>query len=394
MKFKEIISFFLMFSIVFAPMFFINETHSILTNNGKQNYPVLNPGVNVGNLQDSSYTYTGADIVVYELGIHPDKYVTVVVIDDGLFSRDWIELEQNPEANVDVIGFLTKTETGVIEFIDDPNNPYLEGQVWHSHGFATTSVVGTIARGVKVIFVDMQMGGFLGSDPYGFYEGDIELWQWLDDNQATYDIDIITWSQTSVTDIVYYTPQIANKWNSLINKEVIMINSAGNGHNDVGTYRNFDGSDYSMYPSYYTQWYSIGSIDHDTIYGQSVKHQRSEFSSWYESSETGNHILNWLEPGNGIPALFWGFDGFGQRIGVWKYHCGTSYSTPYLAGVIALIITGYHNGIGSFIDPTVQKIVDILQYASSRSTFDQKMGYGYIDVYMAYGRAFTEGRLA
>ena len=76
------------------------------------------------------------------------------------------------------------------------------------------------------------------------------------------------------------------------------------------------------------------------------------------------------------------------------YLRGTSGSTPYLAGIIALIITGYHNGIGSSTDPTVQKVVDILQYASSRSSFDQQMGYGYVDVYIAYGKAYMEGRLA
>ncbi len=51
-------------------------------------------------------------------------------------------------------------------------------------------------------------------------------------------------------------------------------------------------------------------------------------------------------------------------------------------------------GIGSSTDPSLQKVIDILQYASSRSSFDQKMGYGYVDAYMAYGRAYTEGRLA
>ncbi|MCG3254812.1 MAG: hypothetical protein H7646_01955 [Candidatus Heimdallarchaeota archaeon] len=50
--------------------------------------------------------------------------------------------------------------------------------------------------------------------------------------------------------------------------------------------------------------------------------------------------------------------------------------------------------IGSSTDPSVQKVIDILQHASSRSTFDQKMGYGYVDAYLAYGKAYTEGRLA
>ena len=69
-------------------------------------------------------------------------------------------------------------------------------------------------------------------------------------------------------------------------------------------------------------------------------------------------------------------------------------STPYLVAIIALIITGYHNGIGSSADPSVQKVIDILQQSSSRSTFNQKMGYGYVDAYLAYGRAYTAGGLA
>ncbi|TFG08487.1 hypothetical protein EU534_02780, partial [Candidatus Heimdallarchaeota archaeon] len=199
------------------------------------------------------------------------------------------------------------------------------------------------------------------------------------------------------TDIVDDVPQIADKWDSLISKGVIMINSAGNGYNIIGRYLNFDGTYYKKYPSYYSQWYSIGSIDHETrSYGSpaSTKNSRSVFSSWYENYETGNHIVNWLDPGNGIPALKWGIDIWLNPIAIWKYHCGTSYSTPYLAGIIALVITRYHAGIGSPTDPSVQKVIEILQYASSRSTFDQKMGYGYVDAYLACGKAYTEGRLA
>ncbi|NPD88906.1 MAG: hypothetical protein HGN29_09275 [Asgard group archaeon] len=84
----------------------------------------------------------------------------------------------------------------------------------------------------------------------------------------------------------------------------------------------------------------------------------------------------------------------GRWGGTWKYDCGTSYSTPYLAAIIALIITGYHNGIGSSTDPSVQKVIEILLYASSRSTFFQLTGYGYVDAYIAYGKAYTEGVLA
>jgi len=128
----------------------------------------------------------------------------------------------------------------------------------------------------------------------------------------------------------------------------------------------------------------------------SVKGQKSYTSSWYEASTEGNHIVNWLEPGNGVPVLEDAYLDRKLRIarGTWRYAEGTSFSVPYLAAIVALIITGYHNGIGSSTDPSLQKVIDILQYASSRSTFDQQMGYGYVDTYLAYGKAYTEGCLA
>ncbi len=170
-----------------------------------------------------------------------------------------------------------------------------------------------------------------------------------------------------------------------------MITPSGNFY----SYWNRRGSYYYRYQSYYTEWYSIGSIDHEDRDG-SWKGYKSWFSSWYEPYTSGNHIVNWLEPGNGIPVLTNAYYDSSLHCyrGTWKYGAGTSFSTPYLAAIIALIITGYHNGIGSSTDPSVQKVIDILQYASSRSTFDQKMGYGYVDAYIAYGKAFMEGRLA
>ncbi|MHA1346298.1 MAG: S8 family serine peptidase [Candidatus Heimdallarchaeaceae archaeon] len=203
----------------------------------------------------------------------------------------------------------------------------------------------------------------------------------MDDNQASKDIDIISWSWSRDIDFNSSTTQAY--FDSLVNKGVIMISSAGN----RGNYNNFNQGTgtFEKCPQYYTDWYTIGSIDHETRSdgSGSTKGQKSYFSSWFESTTTGNNIVNWLSPGHGIPALTDTPYGF-----LWIYFRGTSESTPYLTGIIALIITGYHNGIGSSSDPSVQKVVDILQYASSRSSFNQQMGYGYIDVYLAYGKAY------
>ena len=169
-----------------------------------------------------------------------------------------------------------------------------------------------------------------------------------------------------------------------------MLASAGS----QGNYKNLYLYYYSMYPQYYSEWYSVGSIDHETRTTgspSSSKDDLSDFSSWYENTETGNHIVNWLDPGNGIPIIKINPSTYHFE---WYYAFGTSLSTPYLAAIIALIITRYHDGIESSTDPSVQKVIDILLYASSRSTFHQKWGYGYVDAYIACGKAYMEGRLA
>ncbi|MCE7743359.1 MAG: S8/S53 family peptidase [Candidatus Heimdallarchaeota archaeon] len=370
-----------------APVLSLNIIHEEILINGVPGYTVPNPSVKVGELQDTSYTYTGADCVVYDYGVEIDDYVTIVVIDTGLVEEDWKELEQNSITNVDIVGFLTEDDESNIKWITDPEDSYLDDQVFFIHGLTVISAIAAIARDVKVIFVDIQMSNLFKTDPYGFEFDDYKLWEWLDDNQASKDIDIITCSLSKSQD--FATSQILQKWDDLLSKDVIMVASAGN----KGNYMNQANSIEYKYPQYYSHWYCIGSIDHETrTTGTplSTKNGRSSFSSWFTTNVSGNHIVNWLAPGNGIPKLNRPI----QLDYYWRYAYGTSLSTPYLTAIIALIITGYHNGIGDSTDPSLQKVVDILLYASSRSTFDQKMGYGYVDAYLAYGKAYTEGTLA
>jgi hypothetical protein len=348
---------------------------------------VPNPSVNVGQLQDKAYTYTGADCVVYDYGIEIDDYVTIVIIDDGLTELEWKALEQNPEANVDIVGFLTKDSDEDIQYITSPTDQLLDDQEEHEHGFAVVSMIAAVAREVKVIFVDL----LCDDDPIGFMFDDTDIWTWIDNNQASKDIDIVSCSYFVRDDYTEGTT-LHQTWNSLINKGVILLSGAGN----YFSYNNTRGIIANPFHSYYTEWYSVGSIDHETRWGGSVKGQKSYLSSWYEAYTEGNHIVNWLEPGNGVPVLEDAELDRDLQIarGTWKYAEGTSFSVPYLAAIVALIITGYHNGIGDSTDPSVDKVVEILQYASSRSTFDQQMGYGYVDTYLAYGKAYTEGCLA
>ncbi|NPD89519.1 MAG: S8/S53 family peptidase [Asgard group archaeon] len=328
-------------------------------------------------------------MVVNDYNIHIDNYVTIVIIDDGLKGKEWKALEQNPEANVDIIGFVTKTSSGSIKYITNPDDSYLNQQLSWGHGFAVISALAAVARDVKVIFMDIDMG----ADPYGFEKGEYLMWWWIYTYQASKDIDIVSWSQSTDIHFAYPGSQTQQLWSLLINKGVIMLASAGN----LGTYKNLNVTTEVewKYPQYYTAWYAIGSIDHETRSGDnSNKNHRTYYSSWYESYTSGNHIVNWLEPGHGVPVLTDPKQVGSIFKGTWVYGNGTSISAPYLAAIIALIITGYHNGIGSSTDPSVQKVIEILLYASSRSTFYQLTGYGYVDAYIAYGKAYMEGRLA
>jgi hypothetical protein len=349
---------------------------------------VPNPSVNVGQLQDGAYTYTGADIVVYDYGIHIDDYVTIVIIDDGLRPEEWKALEQNPEANVDIIGFVTETSEGVIKYITDSDDEFIANQVAWGHGFAVISALATVARDVKVIFADMKL---YSAEAFGFEELEYSLWKWIDDNQAARDIDIVSLSYS--TNITFNTQPIRNRWKNLNNDDVILISSAGN----YGTYYNENGTtdEYWRYPQYYKRWYCVGSIDHETrSVDNSTKNQKTYYSAWYKDTTVNNNIVNWLEPGHGVSVLIEAKKVGSIYKGTWVYGNGTSVSAPYLAAIVALIITGYHDGIGDSTDPSLDKVIEILQYASSRSTFDQKMGYGFVDAYIAYGKAYTEGILA
>lgn len=396
MNFRKAYAIFLIILTGLAPLPNMCKNPSVIMDwyiSGLIGDPVINPSVKVGNLQDAAYKYTETDVVVYEYGVSIDDDVTIVVIDDGLTEAEWKALEQNPEANVDIVGFLTKDfrEYNEIKYITNPNDPFLDSQEFHGHGFAVISVLASIARNVEVIFIDLYLEDTQEEiyDPYGFDYGEYKIWEWIDNNQASKDIDIINWSWVSRES--FADTAIHQKWASLINKDVILLTAAGN----FWKYLNERWDFFYKFQSYYSEWYAVGSINHETRSASWI-HHKSWFSAWYEDNTSANQIVNWVEPGNGIPMLTEPYydQTHGIYRGIWKYGDGTSLSTPYLAATIALIITGYHNGIGSSTDPSLQKVLDILYYASSRSTFDQKLGYGYIDTYLAYGKAYTEGRLA
>lgn len=358
---------------------------------GVPNEDVSNTPYKIGQLQDTAYTYTGADIVVYDYGVTMDDQVTAVVIGTGLKQSHWLELESCFEMDLHILGVLTKYNEAPL-FISQDDYYLLDFTYPQLHTMEVISVIGTIARGINVIVVDLKMSE---NEPIGFSYGETAIWQWLVTNHAQYDIDIVVWSMVNWIDFI--TPTIKNLWSDLIANDVMLITGAGN-HD---SYENYDSSigKKMRYQSSYSEWYSIGSIDHedrDGIYasvrGERTRSSRTGWgSSWYYANTSHNQVVNWLSPGNGIPIYTRLYTSQGY-VYKWVYGGGTSYSTPYFAAIVALIIRGYQEGISENIDPSLQQVIEILLYSSSRRTFDQKMGYGYVDAYVAYGRAFYIGR--
>lgn len=174
----------------------------------------------------------------------------------------------------------------------------------------------------------------------------------------------------------------------VFDKNVFLVTGIGNS----GTANNNG----LIYPGVYAEWYAIGSIDHEG----SNQGKRSAISAWYDPYNiSANKIVNWVMPGNGVPFLhfeincfFFGSSYYCYENNIWKYGLGTSYSAPYLAAIGALVIVGYHKGDNSLNDPSISQLTQILYNASSRSTYDIGLGFGFVDTYLAYGKAFYEGR--
>ncbi len=94
-------------------------------------------------------------------------------------------------------------------------------------------------------------------------------------------------------------------------------------------------------------------------------------------------------PGHGVP-IFWHDESKSNPDDYWKYSSGTSYSAPFLAAAISVIIEGYYDGKGWSSDyrndhrMPYDDIIDVLFQASSRSSFSMRWGYGYINLLEAY----------
>ncbi len=282
----------------------------------------------------------------------------------------------------------------------------------------------TIARGAKVIFVNIDIDeapANLDRDE-GFHLWKEDAWEWIYDNQAKYDIDVISISlgnkEGKIEDDMRQNFWF-NDWISKLRSSGVFIAAAmGN-----------DGTNKNSYLTSHPDIFGVGSIDHEDRGGwrkttkrigwfsftysywdddyQSVKGQFSGWSdqalelgcsheavycsSYGGSSETDPFKTDFVMPGNGVPVAL-----DVPRDDNWVYATGTSISTPYLSAAALIAISaynmGYHSKSGQYRDPSVNKLYDLLKWASSQNgILDQCLGYGYVDLVELYNEAYQRG---
>ncbi len=110
--------------------------------------------------------------------------------------------------------------------------------------------------------------------------------------------------------------------------------------------------------------------------------------------------LDFVMPANGIPILKVHDDQFingaWRRTREWVYDKGNSFSTPYLATSALVAIYAYNRGhylkSGTYSDPTVQVLYELLKNASSgEGKWSLRMGWGYVDLLELFGEALDKG---
>ncbi|MCE7735533.1 MAG: S8/S53 family peptidase [Candidatus Heimdallarchaeota archaeon] len=217
-------------------------------------------------------------------------------------------------------------------------------------------------------------GGYKGYDlnPNLFYGPNnlgpdiVEAYDWIVANKDIYGgIDIISLSSTYDQDVREIFSDAQS--NTLKNYGIYMLTSAGNG----GT--NFNNGD-NKYPNIYASWYTVGAVNPDgTFWTQ---------SSYGSTTADAADAIYYVMPGVGVPVY--------DRIDGWTYADGNSYSTPYLAATVAVLIEEYRQNIGDGINnPSISKINELLKDYSSGS-FTQKLGWGYVNIYNLYAFLNTE----
>lgn len=242
-----------------------------------------------------------------------------------------------------------------------------------THTMEVISAIASIARNVKIYFYDAQ---YSASDVFGYsWHGTSHhpsIWQQLIDDKSKFDV-VVTSIRASAPD------QDQEELISELALTEYIIAAAGYS----------DPEDKIAFPAANLRIKAVGSIDHEG----SSSGDRSDFSDYLpqiSSGHTDENGIAWSLPGNGVPLL-----STTSSTEVWKYGQGNSYSAPYLAGIVAVIIDGYIDGRISkgltATKPSGSTIYNALRMASSRSVWNNELGWGYININSAYGNGYYFG---
>ena len=336
---------------------------------------------------------------------------TVVIMDSGLTVNQWKYLESNDI--VDIIGYWVP---------DDPNDEYSSPRIisgvgigddslsgidnsdlMHdpddlTHGFAMAFALGTIARNVRVLFVNKMYAG-QSSDQRGFdVRINYNLWNWIRNRINTLDIRVISMSFNGGT----YSPLVADEINKIRynrNHEVAM----------VGGLKNSRGSD-SNYPFSFPEVLGVSSVDHEdrggwdgvfwdpdyysstgVFTGDHKSCQKDDYlctGYGIDTQQSAPKITDFLMPGNGVPGVVMrdrNYNGVDYTyLDLISYGFGASFSTAYLAGTIMVLGKGYADGCQCSDVMTVDEIYQTLKRSTDLNSWNRYYGWGTVSVYYAY----------
>ncbi len=339
---------------------------------------------------------------------------TIAVLDDGLTPLQWHYLETNPYARVDIVRYVFyDKDTGQIietgsEGIDSydqipdyydtkiPNDNSHEVYPKHpiTHAVGVLTALGTIYRDARVVFIDIDsMNDEPGSQftrELGFllfpttYDSSKDPFNWIIQNRETYNIRIISMSANfptgfSVTTTSFFT--------QLFNMGVTMVVAGGN-HPYAYNLRLEDGR-YYFYPQIYPEWYAIASVNHNTS-------QRSWFSAWGDTYKDMAGSVDFAMPGEYVPIVRPTIiDTLGTHQLSWVKNRGTSYSAPYFAAAVAMLLEGRLAARKTCGDPltypSVPNIISTLK-ANTGMAWNHYLGWGWVDVYKAYQDSYESYR--
>ncbi len=373
-------------------------------------YPPVNPDL-VKSCTHGSLVFINCDDLIAS-NLHFTHDFTIAVLDDGLTPLQWHYLETNPYARVDIIKYVFYDEgTGQIietgnEGVDMynqipdyyntkvPNDNSHEVYPIHpiTHAVGVLAALGTVYRNARIVFIDIDS---MNNDPKSHFGGDLgfimfpvtydstkDPFNWIINNQAKYNIRIISMSANfptgfSMTTTEYFT--------QLYNKGVTMVVAGGN-HPYPYNLRQEDGR-YYFYPQIYPEWHAIASVNHNTS-------QRSWFSAWGDTYKDMAGSIDFAMPGEYVPIIRPTIiDTLGTHKLSWIKNRGTSYSAPYFAAAVAMVLEG-RLAANKKCDyplsyPSVSEIISFLK-DNTGMPWNHLLGWGWVDVYRAYQDSFDQ----